>query len=264
MATIEFAEHANGVKWAYFPLLKRLGIRHGVSTRFGGVSQGGLASLNLGMKVGDLEQNLQINRRCFAEAVGVDVTRIVAAGQIHETVVAIVDEKHAGRRIADTDALVTNTPGLPLLLFFADCVPLLIFDPVQHVIGLSHAGWKGALHSIGPKTIIAMQQNFATNPTDCVICIAPSIGPADYEVDEPVMTEIRKHWNNEQCFSRPTTPGHWLLDLWRWNQLQFLNAGVKPANIHIAGISTAQQPDLFFSHRASQGNAGRFGVLMSL
>ncbi len=261
---IEFTEHKNGVRWAYFAALKQQGLTHGISTRDGGVSSGGLSTLNLGVKVNDLAQNLQINRQRFCGAVGVDVRRVVSSGQVHETAVAIVDNSYAGKRIAETDALVTNTRGLPLLLFFADCVPLLIFDPVRQVIGLSHAGWKGTEKSIGPKTLQCMQQNFGTEPADCLVGIGPSIGPEDYEVDEPVMTEIRKHWNNEQSFSRPATPGHWQLDLWHWNQLQFLTAGVASHNIHVAGISTARQSDIFFSHRASGGTAGRFGVLMSL
>lgn len=261
---IEFAEHENGVCWAYFPALKQKGLTHGISSRSGGVSSGGLASLNLGIKVNDLEQNLQINRQRFCEAVGVNVQRVVSSGQVHETTVAIVDHRHAGKRIAATDALVTNTKDLPLLLFFADCVPLLIFDPVQQVIGLSHAGWKGTVQSIGPKTIQCMQQNFGTDPANCLVGIGPSIGPEDYEVDEPVMTEIRKYWPNELQFSRPTTPGHWQLDLWQWNQLQFIDSGVARRNIHIAGISTARHSDVFFSHRASGGTAGRFGVLMTL
>ena len=264
METIEFAEHKNGVKWAYFPALEQLGLRHGISTRFGGVSCDGLASLNLGVKVDDAPENIATNRRCFAEALGVADERIVASGQVHETTVAIVNDEHAGQRIAATDALVTNTPNLPLLLFFADCVPLLIYDPVRKVIGLSHAGWKGTLHSIGPKTIATMQQAFASDPADCIVGIAPSIGPDDYEVDQPVLAEINRLWQRPEQFCRPSGPGHWLLDLWRWNQLQFINAGVKTENIHIAGVSTARQPELFFSHRASQGTAGRFGVLMTL
>jgi YfiH family protein len=264
MEKIEFAEHKNGVKWAYFPALAQLGLRHGISTRFGGVSCGGLASLNLGVKVGDAPENIAINRRNFAEALGVADERIVASGQVHETMVAIVTNIHAGQRIAATDGLVTNTPKLPLLLFFADCVPLLIYDPVRKAIGLSHAGWKGTLHSIGPKTIATMQQAFDTDPADCIVGIAPSIGPDDYEVDQPVFDEISKLWPLSEQFCRPARQGHWLLDLWRWNQLQFIKAGVKIENIHISGISTARQPELFFSHRASQGKAGRFGVLMTL
>ncbi len=118
MEKIEFVEHTNGVKWAYFPALAQLGLRHGISTRLGGVSCADLASLNLGVKVGDAPENIATNRRYFAEAVGVADERIVATGQVHETTVAIVTNAHAGQRIAATDGLVTNTPELPLLLFF--------------------------------------------------------------------------------------------------------------------------------------------------
>jgi YfiH family protein len=264
MSVLKFAKHENGVRWAFFPELQAKGLCHGISTREGGHSVEELATLNLGVKVNDSAENLQINRRKFCEAVGVDVHRVVASGQIHGDHVAVVDERQAGQRLADTDGLVTRTPNLPLLLFFADCVPLLFYDPVHRVIGLSHAGWKGTFRSIGPRTLNIMQHAFGTDPEDCLVGIGPSIGPDDYEVDEPVMTEIESRWPVTAPFARSGRPGHWMLDLWAWNRQQMLEAGVPEPNILIGGISTAQNSDLFFSHRASGGKAGRFGVLMSL
>jgi polyphenol oxidase len=264
MMQIEFAEHDNGVRWAFFPALASLGLRHGISTRLGGFSRGSLSSLNLGLKVGDLEENLSRNRQQFCQAVGVETERVVSSGQIHGFNVVCVDNSQAGQRISDTDGLITNTQGLPLLLFFADCVPLLIFDPVHQAIGLSHAGWKGTLHSIGPRTLAAMRAAFDTDPADCLVGIGPSIGPEDYEVDRPVVQEIRRHWDTIDVFCRPGRADHWLLDLWKWNSRQFIDAGVCEANISVAGVSTASNSKLFFSHRASGGTAGRFGVLMSL
>lgn len=264
MGEIDFFVHENGVRWAFFPALKDKGLCHGISTREGGQSVNDLATLNLGLKVNDSEENIKFNRRKFCEAVGMDYQRVVASGQVHGDHVALVDEKQAGQRLADTDGLVTRTPNLPLMLFFADCVPLLLYDPIRKIIGLSHAGWKGTFQSIGPRTLSVMQHAFGTDPEDCLMGIGPSIGPADYEVDEPVMREIHTRWPAVESFAKSGRPGHWMLDLWAWNRQQMVEAGVPEKNIFVSGVSTAQHSDLFFSHRASNGKAGRFGVLMSL
>lgn len=264
MGEMIFSEHENGVRWATFPALSKLGLRHGISTREGGHSVNELASLNLGLKVNDSAENLRRNRLKFSQAVGVDDYRVVSSGQVHGDHVAVVDERQAGQRLPETDGLVTCTSGLPLLLFFADCVPLLFYDPVRKVIGLSHAGWKGTCQSIGPRTLSVMQHAFGTDPEDCLIGIGPSIGPADYEVDEPVLRQIQSRWTKTDSFVHSGRPGHWMLDLWEWNRLQMLEAGISETNIFISGISTAQYPEQFFSHRASGGQTGRFGVLMSL
>jgi len=264
MKEMNFYQHENGVRWANFTCLQELGLRHGISTRIGGRSRGELGTLNLSIKVDDSPEYLQFNRRNFFEAVGVRQDNVVSTGQVHGCHVAVVDPADAGKRLEATDALVTGTPGLGLLLFFADCVPLLFFDPVRKVIGLSHAGWRGTFQSIGPRTIAVMQHTFGTDPSDCVVGIGPSIGPDDYEVDRPVMDEIGNVWANTEAFSRRTGDEHWLLDLWEWNRRQLVEAGIRPGNIHISGISTMQQPEMFFSHRASLGKAGRFGVLVEL
>jgi len=264
MGELTFSEHENGVCWASFPALSEKGLCHGISTRIGGQSENELYSLNLGIKVNDSAENLQVNRRKFCQAVGVDDSRVVSSGQVHGDYVAVVDERQAGQRLPGTDGLVTRTPHLPLLLFFADCVPLLLFDPVRKIIGLSHAGWKGTFQSIGPRTLSVMQHAFGTDPEDCLIGIGPSIGPGDYEVDEPVIQQINSKWPQTDHFLRPGRPGHWMLDLWEWNRCQMLDAGVSESKIFISGTSTAQHPNTFFSHRASGGSTGRFGVLMSL
>lgn len=264
MGNLQFTVHDNGVYWACFPELQQAGLRHGVSTRIGGDSAGVLATLNLSLNVNDRPEIVSENRRRFCEALGVDHRRVICSGQVHGDHVEIVSEAQAGQRIAETDGLVTRTPGLPLLLFFADCVPLLLFDPVRKVVGLSHAGWKGTCLGIGPRTLDLMCRAFGTDPADCLVGIGPSIGREEYEVDEPVMDAIRGRWTDPELFSRPGRPGHWQLDLWEWNRRQLATAGVPGDRIAVAGISTAGKPDLFFSHRASGGHTGRFGVLTAL
>lgn len=264
MNGLDFHNHHNGVCWAEFPALRLAGLKHAVSTRTGGKSEGPLAGLNLGIKVGDSAANVEFNRRLFCETQDLSPENVVFSGQVHGCKVVVVDEEQAGQRLDDTDALVTASPGLGLMLFFADCVPLLLYDPVQKIIGLAHAGWRGTFQAIGPKTLAVMQTTFGTKPADCLVGIGPSIGPDDYEVDEPVMAEIQSAWQCSERFSRPCRPGHWLLDLWAWNRLQLEEAGIPAGNVHIGGISSFRLPDLFFSHRASGGTAGRFGVLMAL
>ena len=186
------------------------------------------------------------------------------AGQVHGTSVKRVDSSFAGSRVENTDALITNTKGLGLMLFFADCVPLMFYDPVQQAFGISHAGWRGTLAAIGMKTLEAMKCAFSTDPANCIVGIGPSIGPSHYEIDLPVWREIEQRWSGADAFCLPGRPDHWMLDLWAWNRMQLLAAGVLDQNILLSGISTAGRPDLFFSHRASQGKAGRFGALAYL
>lgn len=264
MDGLNFYRHENGVRWAEFSLLRQAGLRHGISTRIGGKSAGDLGGLNLGLKVGDSPENIRMNRRLFCETQGIDPANVVFSGQIHGKHVAIVEAAQAGQRMADTDALVTRTPNLGLMLFFADCVPLLLFDPVRQVLGLAHAGWRGTFQGIGPATLQVMQQAFGVNPADCFAGIGPSIGPEDYEVDRPVMEQIQAAWTQPERFSRTGRKDHWLLDLWEWNRLQLEAAGILHEKIQLSGYSTFQHSDLFFSHRASGGKAGRFGVLMAL
>lgn len=264
MTGLEFYQHANGVLWAAFPFLQQYGLRHAISTRKGGVSVGLLGGLNLGIKVGDDPENIVVNRRLFCDTLGIHPESVVFSGQVHGNRIAVVNEAQAGQRMADTDALVTQTPGLGLMLFFADCVPILLFDPVRKVVGLAHAGWRGTFQSIAQQTVAAMNQAFGTNPQDCLAGIGPSIGPDDYETDSPVMDEIRTRWPYPERFSRQSRVDHWYLDLWSWNRQQLEEIGVQSKNISTCGVSTFRESELFFSHRASRGKAGRFGLLVSL
>ena len=264
LTNFAFRESENGVRFGYFPVLVDRGLKHGFSARKGGVSKGDFSSLNLGFKTGDAVEQVDINCERFCQSLGICRNQVVMAGQVHGIKIARVDSSMAGTKIANTDGLITNDKGLGLMLFFADCVPLILFDPVQQVLGICHAGWKGTLFSIGIHTLEAMKHVFGTDPSDCIVGIGPSIGPENYEIDYPVWSEIRNHWTNLDDFCKPGRPDHWLLDLWSWNQIQFCAAGVLAENMLLSGISTAQCPDQFFSHRASQGRTGRFGLLAYL
>jgi YfiH family protein len=150
------------------------------------------------------------------------------------------------------------------MLCYADCVPLLFYDQRRNAVGISHAGWQGTFLGIGGLTVAAMQRHFGTDPAECLAAIGPSIGPDDYEVDEPVITRIISKWQAFEQFATSTRPGRWQLDLWKWNTMQLMAAGIPGENILQAGFSTRSHSDILFSHRASGGKTGRFGALVCL
>lgn len=261
---------ANGVWYGLFTPLAHHGIKHGISTRLGGLSRPPFASLNLGARTDDDPAVVRHNRESFCQAVGVDFARVTCARQVHGDKIFVVGEADAGRgatgydtAIADTDALITDRPGLPLMLFFADCVPVLIADPVRRVVAVSHAGWKGTVARIAAKTVLAMRQNFGSDPADCHVAIGPSIGPCDYEVDEPVIDILRQEFSNWRELVIPRG-GRWLLDLWQTNRHQLEEIGVRREFIEVSGVCTACNTAMFYSHRAEHGTTGRFGAVISL
>lgn len=262
---------ANGVWYGLFTHLGHLGLRHGVSTRLGGISAPPFATLNLGLKTGDQAERVRLNRRHFCQAVGVDPDRTVTPQQTHEDRIYIAGAADAGRGIFShdaaipcTDALATNQAGLPLMLFFADCVPVLIYDPVRRAVAISHAGWKGTVARIAAKTVCAMGEHFGTRAADCFVGIAPSIGPCCYEVDQPVIDALCQSFPDTWGTLVVPSGGKWQLDLWETNRRQLVEAGVQRDRIVVAGVCTACNTALFFSHRAEKGKTGRMGAVISL
>lgn len=261
---------SNGVWYGIFTEFAARGVKHGISTRLGGRSKQPFANLNLGLHTGDDAETVWHNRQAFCQALGLAAEKVVTAEQVHGDVVQRVTKTDAGRgaryyheAIGGIDALITNVPNLPLMLFFADCVPVLIFDPVTQAIGVSHAGWKGTVAKIAQKTLLSMQQCYATKPSDCLVGIGPSIGPCCYEVDEVVIDKLRKSFNQwEELVT--STVDRWQLNLWEANRQQLLEIGVPDNNITVSGICTAENTPLFFSHRAENGRTGRIGAVIAL
>ncbi|SFG11221.1 conserved hypothetical protein [Lachnospiraceae bacterium C7] len=264
----------NGVK---FPLLKyhqleELGIvEHCFTTREGGVSQGVLSSLNLSFTRGDDKENVIENYKRLAEALDVEITDFVLSDQTHTTNVRRVYKKDAGCGIVkelpyhDVDGLITNEKGLVLSTFYADCVPLYFVDTVNKAIGLSHSGWRGTVNRMGKATIEAMTKEFGTNPADVVAAVGPSICSACYEVSEDVADEFKKSFaGHENEILTAKADGKYLLDLWKANEIVFLDAGIKKENIAITNICTSCNKDLLFSHRATKGKRGNLGAFMYL
>lgn len=260
----------NGLWYGTFTHFNSLGIRHGISGRLGGVSKEPFSSLNVALHTGDSDEDVIMNRKLFCQAIGIHPNHIVTTQQLHTDTIAVVTGESMGKgaqyyneAIPATDALITNIPGLPLMLFFADCVPVLIVDPVHNAIGAVHAGWRGTVEKIAQKTIIAMQANFGTKPQDCLLAIAPSIGPCCYVVDEMVINQLKNQFTNWEQLVRVVND-KWYLDLWKTNFVQLEEIGVKGSNIVVSNVCTACNHELFFSYRKENGSTGRMGAAIIL
>jgi purine-nucleoside/S-methyl-5'-thioadenosine phosphorylase / adenosine deaminase len=183
---------------------------------------------------------------------------------VHGDRVMVIDApRPLTREHEKADALITNKHDVTLLMRFADCVPIFLYDPVKQVIGIAHAGWMGTVKKIGLKTVQKMETVFGVNPGDVLAGIGPSIGPNEYEIGDDVIEAVRVAFPDDvEDLLLKKQNGSVHLDLWSANRLALIEAGV--ARIEIAGISTAAHTDDWFSHRAENGKTGRMGALIAL
>jgi YfiH family protein len=255
--------HPNGVITYTFQSLNGQPVQAHISTRHGGVSPAPWNSLNFSVTRGDAPERVRENFARFSRALGIRPEQAVRCRQVHGTAVARVDWDDAGQWQSGTDALITDAVGLPLSLVFADCVPLVLYDPVQHALGICHAGWRGTVNGTVVATLWAMQAAFDTSPTDILVGIGPSIGPKSYAVGEDVYQMAQaKLPDPDRFFSYPQGAGSQRhFDLWQANAAQLAEAGVPAPQIEISAIDTARNTDEFFSHRAEQGQCGLFGLM---
>ena len=249
-------------------------VTHAISTRIGGVSSEPYDSLNLGLHVGDVDENVLANREKFARSLGFQLDDIVTPNQVHGVKVVRVDENHRGRgskvyadSIEKTDALITDVENLPLMLCFADCVPILFVDVDNRAVGLAHGGWKGTVNKIAAKTFLAMRENFGTTPENCLVGIGPSIGACCYEVGAEVKAACEKNFPNhyELIINRD---GKIFFDLQTANKIQLEEVGIPTENIDVAVECTCCNSNFYFSYRAARKNklneTGRIAALIAL
>lgn len=248
------------------------GLKHFVSGRKGGVSEGKFASLNLGFHVGDKSFDVLQNRRILSEASGMDIFRFTFANQCHSANISIVDESLKGRGAVDmrtalpyTDGMITNIPGICLSVLVADCVPIILFDPVKRVVAALHAGWKGALRKISAHAIEKMIQTYGCRAEHILAGLGPSAGPCCYEVGPDVVRDTcRSLGATKNVIKESPNRGKYIFDQWQLNKQQLIDSGVKEQHIEVAGICTQCQSDSFFSARAHEGQTGRFSAAVML
>jgi len=262
---------AGDIKYVTFNIFSDTGfVKHAFTTRLGGVSQGSFRSLNLGTHVGDQREAVLENRAAICAALGFGLDEMVAGQQVHGKRVHVVTWEDRGRGAADletaipeTDALITNVPGILLSSYYADCVPVMLLDPVKKAIGLVHAGWKGTAMRIACSALTAMSEAFGTDPRHCLAAIAPSIGGCCYEVDRPLVDSFTQYGFDPGPFLKQAGESRWRLDLRGANRHTLEESGVRPGNITVTGLCTACSPEMFFSYRKS-GSCGRMASLMAL
>lgn len=292
-AAVTVQEHTSGgIQWCTFASLDgNSELVHAVSTRRGGVSSGPYTSLNLSATSGDDPQAVQENQRRLCAAVGVAPESLVSPRQVHGTTIRRVGRRERNTVLPDCDGLITNEPRVSLLLRFADCVPLLLYDPRQRAIGLAHAGWRGTVSSMASRLVESMVAAFGSEPAELLAVVGPAIGPCCYEVGPDVVSAVVAAFGAasglissvpKRCpsqveelsaLSASSAPfasygledparASTHFDLWEANRRLLVAAGVQ--NTDVASVCTACHADLFFSYRAGGGHTGHHGALMAL
>ena len=261
------------VLYLTYPLLESTGIiKHGFSTRVGGVSEGVCSTMNLSFSRGDDENAVRENFRRMANALDVEEDSFVFSQQTHTTNVRKVTLEDKGKGLTrkldyqDIDGLITNVPGLCLSTFYADCVPLYFVDPVKKAIGLSHSGWRGTVGKIGCVTVQKMQEEYGSNPENIIAAIGPSICQDCYEVSEDVIVEFQNHFDKKywKDLYYKKENGKYQLNLWKANEIVLEEAGVLKEHIAVTNLCTCCNHETLFSHRASQGKRGNLAAFLAL
>ncbi len=244
-------------------------VSHCFTTRTGGVSSPPHNSLNLALHVDDSPDNVISNRRLIFNSLGLSQKDMVCAEQVHGSSVAVVKADDVGRgadsfqsSIPGVDALITNEPGPVLALFYADCVPVFIVDPVNCAIGLAHAGWKGTALGVAGEAISKMREIYGSDPAECIAAIGPSIGRCCYNVSADVAEKVLAAAGDDRIAAR-VHHERITLDLKLANWFILRNCGLKEANIALSSLCTACEAEDFFSYRRD-GATGRMAAILTI
>lgn len=258
-----FIETEEGLKYFQFNIFDKSRITHAIFTRQGGVSPKPFLSLNVGGTTGDTRDNVVENRRLIFQTMGREVESIFDAWQVHgNDFIYAKEPRPLNSPHQPADIILTDQPGVTLFMRFADCVPILLFDPVRNVVGLVHAGWMGTVLKAVEKAVNKMTEMFMSQPTDIVAGIGPSIGPDHYEVGYQVVDEVNNKLNSIQSDILSMKNGKHYLDLWKANELILKSTGV--FQIETAQLCTACKLDDWYSYRLEGSSSGRFGVLLGI
>lgn len=252
----------NGLRYYTFDIFPKY-ITQAVFTRHGGVSPMPWNSLNVGGSIGDDIRHVRENRIRSFQALARAPETIHDVWQVHSADVVYADEP----RPLDTDyqkadIMLTDNPAVTLFMRFADCTPILLYDPKMKVVGTIHSGWLGTVRGAARVAVQAMQNRYSSNPNDILAAIGPAIGPDHYEVGEDVITQVQDAFGKESNSLLEQHNASMHFNLWKANQFLLEDAGVK--QIETAGVCTACHTDDWFSHREEKGKTGRFGALLAM
>ena len=273
-------DNSTSITYEYSPLLEQFPLTHGVTYRYGGISEGSFDSFNMGLHVGDAPEMVEENRKRLAQVLGVDSHRLTCGEQVHGVGVTRVTQELVGRgafswddSIPDSDAIHTNLVNVPLLLLVADCVPVLIYDAVHHAVAVVHAGWRGAIAHIVERTMDSMHDAYGTLPSDCYLFIGPSIGADSFEVSEEIGEQFRQDMHTLglsqvdqvvryiQREGQKTATPH--VDLKGYIASCVVQKGVPLEQVSVSSTDT-MTTDGCYSYRRDQGRTGRMAMFAVL
>lgn len=239
-------------------------IAYGFTSSLGGVSHGKINGLNLGFRVGDNEAAVKANYDCVASDLGIELNRTVLSKQTHTDNLRIVTEKDCGKGIIcesdieDTDGLITNQPNIALIVFSADCVPLLFFDPEEKVAAAVHSGWRGTVKNIGGKCVDTMMSQFNCKPENIKVTVGPSIGSCCFDFGEDAVNFFKEK------YLTPINDGKFKVDLWTMIFDNLTEKGILPENIDISRVCTVCNNHKYYSYRSHKENTGRQGAVIMI
>ena len=246
------------------------GVAHGFSTRLGGVSEGIYATLNLGMNRGDAPDRVRENYRRFCAAIGADMGNIVCASQVHGDTVRTVTAADLGIGLDEpepwqADGLVTDIPGVTLAVYSADCLPILLYDPVRRVVGAVHAGWRGTALGIAAKAVERMVDCYGCDRLDILAAVGPGISKCCFETHEDVPNAMTEAMGAAALSSIEVLPtGKIHVDLKGLNAKRLESAGLAPEHIAVSADCTCCLPEKYWSHRYTHGERGSQAAMIAI
>ena len=244
---------------------ENISVPHCFTTRYGGVSEGSQASLNLAVGRGDSGENVEKNLRILGNALGFDPEKLVMTRQIHSDLVRVVTDADCNgffhKNYPECDALVTNTHGVTLLVFTADCTPILFHDPVTGAVGAAHAGWRGTAQDIGGKVIQTMMENFGCDVKNIRCAIGPNLGQCHFETDGDVPHALIGTYGREALAYIEKRGDKFFPDLKAINALSLMRRGVM--DIEVSKACTWCESGRYWSHRVTKGDRGSQGALIT-
>jgi hypothetical protein len=263
-------QQVHDLEYLTVPAWQERGAKAVFTARSGGCSNSPYNSLNLGLHVGDDAEKVLHNRRRLAEIFAAEPGDLVSCQQVHGNQVGIVTEAHRGRgafsdqdSISAWDGMITAQPGLVLATFYADCIPLLFFDPIRQVVATAHSGWKGTYMRIAAQTVTVMTKNLGCSPADIQVWLGPGIGACCYRIQADLLDKVRDGFHDFSDIIYEDEQGcTW--DLKATNAQILMEAGIPGDNIITCPLCTACDAGRFFSYRRDGGTTGRMGAAIAL
>ncbi len=261
-------QYSDSIRYYYFNSLYEEGVAHAVFSRRGGTSPEPWAALNVGGTVGDTPERVAENRSRAMRSIGGSVESIYDVWQVHSNDIVVAESPRPASQIpVKADAILTDRMGVNLFMRFADCVPILLYEPVRRIVGIVHAGWLGTVNRVVKSAIQAMQDQYGVKPNNIMAAIGPSIGAHHYEIGTEVIEKVAQTFGGDSSgllgiYQGDSKGSGIQFDLWEANRLILEQAGVR--EIEISGICTACHLEDWYSHRGETGQTGRFGVVIGL